>query len=147
MKRKTFDNQKHYINKWITKGLLKSTNSENKLHKKLVQTRVAENGETYNQLKIRFNKFRNYLIQSIKDAKGLYFQRIFEKFKHDIKKTWSTIYEKVQRENTKISNNILDHNGKILKDEIKMANAFNNYFTSIGPSLANKFDQYIFLIT
>ena len=59
--------------------------------------RVAGNVETCNQLKIRFNRFRNILRQSIKDAKRLYFQRIFEKFKHDIKKTWSTINEKLQR--------------------------------------------------
>ena len=48
--------------------------------------RVDGNVETYNQLKIRFNRFRNILRQGIKDAKRLYFQRIFEKFKHDIKK-------------------------------------------------------------
>ena len=29
----------------------------------------------------------------------------------------------------------------MLKDEIEIANAFNNYLTSIGPSLADKFDQ------
>ena len=57
----------------------------------MVQIRVAGNLETYNQLKLRFNRFRNILRQSIKDAKRLYFQRIFEKFKHHIKKTWSTI--------------------------------------------------------
>ena len=74
------------IYKWITRGLLASINSKNKLYKKLVQMRVAGNVETYNQLKIRFNRFRNILRQSIKDAKRLYFQRIFEKFKYDIKK-------------------------------------------------------------
>ena len=95
----------------------------------------------HNQLKIRFNRFRNILRQSIKDAKRLYFQRIFEKFQHDIKKTWCTINEKLQRNKKKKSGNIFYHDGKILKDEIEIANAFNNYFTSIGPSLANKFDQ------
>ena len=28
-----------------------------------------------------------------------------------------------------------------MRDEIEIANGFNNYFTTIGPSLANKFDQ------
>ena len=41
----------------------------------------------------------------------------------------------------KTSSNIFYHDGKILKDEIEIANAFNNYFTSIGSSLANKFQQ------
>ena len=41
----------------------------------------------------------------------------------------------------KTSSNIFYHDCKILEDEIEIANAFHNYFTSIGPSLANKFDQ------
>ena len=69
----------------MTRGLLRSINSKNKLYKKLVQTRVTGNGETYNQLKIRFHRFQNILRQSIQDANRLYFQRIFEKFQHDIK--------------------------------------------------------------
>ena len=52
VRRKKFDKQKHYINKWITRGLLTSINSKNKLYKKLVQMRVTGNVETYNQLKI-----------------------------------------------------------------------------------------------
>ena len=51
VRRKMFDKQKHYINKWMTRGLLRSINSKNKLYKKLVQTRVAGNGKTYNQLR------------------------------------------------------------------------------------------------
>ena len=51
----------------------KSINSKNKLYKKLIQTYVAGNVESYNQLKIRFNRFRNIFRQSIKDAKRLYF--------------------------------------------------------------------------
>ena len=136
-----FDEQKHYINKWINRGLLTSINSKNKLYKKLVQMRAAGYVEIYNPLKIRFNRFRNILRQSIKDAKRLYFQRIFEIFKHDINKTWSTINEKLQGKKKKTSSNIFYHDGKIIKDEIEIANAFNNYFTRIGPSLANKFPQ------
>ena len=45
---KKFDKQKHHINKWITRGLLTSINSKNKLYKKLVQMRVDGNVETYN---------------------------------------------------------------------------------------------------
>ena len=41
----------------------------------------------------------------------------------------------------KKNSNIFYHDEKILKDKIEFDNAFNNYFTSIGPSLANKFDQ------
>ena len=36
VRKKKFDKQKHYINKWITIGLLTSINSTNKLYKRLV---------------------------------------------------------------------------------------------------------------
>ena len=77
VRRKWFNKRGHYMNKWITKDLLTPINSKNKLYKKLVQkVGVVGNVEIYNQLKIRFNRFRNILKQMIKDAKRLYFQRI-----------------------------------------------------------------------
>ena len=57
------------------------------------------------------------------------------------KKTWSTINEKLHCKKKKTSSNIFYHDSKILKDEIEIANALNNYFTSIGPSLANEFEH------
>ena len=60
------------MNKWITKDLLTPINSKNKLYKKLIQkVGVARNVKISNQLKIRFNRFRNILRQRIKDAKRL----------------------------------------------------------------------------
>ena len=46
-----------------------------------------------------------------------------------------------EQKEKKTSSNIFYHDGIILKDEIEIANALNNYFTNIGPSIANKFDQ------
>ena len=36
---------------------------------------------------------------------------------------------------------MFSHNGKTLEDPSKIANAFNEYFISIGPSLANQMDK------
>ena len=41
----------------------------------------------------------------------------------------------------KTSSNIIYRDGKILIDELEIANTFNNYFTSICLSPANKFEQ------
>ena len=82
----------------------------------------------------RFNRYRNILKQSIKDAKRIYFQSIFAKFKHDIKRTWSIINESLHRKT--ISSRIFYHNGKTLEDPSEIANAFNEYFISIGPSIS-----------
>ena len=40
-----------------------------------------------------------------------------------------------------ISSRIFYHNGETLEDPSEIANAFNEYFISIGPSLANKIDK------
>ena len=44
----------------------------------------------------------------------------------------------MHRKKKTISSRIFYHNGKILEDPSEIANAFNEYFISIGPSLANK---------
>ena len=64
---------------------------------------------------------------------------IIAKFKHNIKRTWSIINESLHRKK-KISR-IFYYNGKTLEDPSEIANAFNEYFISIGPSLANKIDK------
>ena len=92
IKKKKFNRYKHKINKWITRGILKSINTKNMLYKELVQT-SKRNVDAYEHLKVRFNRYRNILKHSIKDARRVYFQNIFAKFKHDIKRTWSIINE------------------------------------------------------
>ena len=140
IKKKKFNRHKHKINKWITRGILKSINTKNKLYKQLVQT-SKRNVDAYEHLKVRFNRYRNILKHSIKDAKRIYFQNIFAKFKHDIKRTWSIINEPLHRKKETISSRLFYHNGKTLEDPSEIANAFNEYFISIGPSLANKIDK------
>ena len=95
----------------------------------------------YEHLKVRFNRYHNILKQLIKDAKRIYFLNIFAKFKHDIKRTWSIINESLYRKKKPISSRIFYHNGKTIEDPNKIANAFNVYFISIGPSLLNQFDK------
>ena len=40
-----------------------------------------------------------------------------------------------------IFSRIFYHNGKTIEDPSEIANAFNEYFISIGPSLANTIDK------
>ena len=101
----------------------------------------TSNLDVYEHLKVRFNRYRNILKQIIKDAKRIYFQSIFAKFKHDIKRTWSIINESLHRKKKTISSRLFYHNGKTLEDPSEIANAFNEYFISIGPSLSNTIDK------
>ena len=135
-----FNKYKHKKNKWITRGILKSIKTKNKLYKVLRQT-DTEDVEAFESIKIRFNRFHNILRQSIKEAKRIYFVRTFERFKYDIKQTWSTINETLHRKKKKSLPSVFSHNGKMLRDSVEIANSFNQYFIDIGPSLANRIDS------
>ena len=62
-------------------------------------------------------------------------------FKHDVKRTCSIINESLHRKKKTISSRIFYHNGKPLEDPSEIANAFNEYFISISPFLANTIDK------
>ena len=131
-----FNKYRHKKNKWITNGILKSLKTKNKLYKVLQQT-CTDNYERFEQIKVRFNRFRSILRESIKRAKQTYYNTTFDRFKHDIKRTWAVIDETLHRKKRESPSHIFFHNGKSLKDSQVIANAFNEYFINIGPSLAN----------
>ena len=58
-----------------------------------------------------------------------------------MKRTWSLINESLHRKNKSISSNMFSRNGETLEDSSEIANAFNEYFISIGASLANQMDK------
>ena len=103
-------------------------------------------------MKINLTTFNRILKQNIRNSKKLYYQQCFEKFKSDIKKTWRVIKEVIHAD----KNNILLPNYFVIDDipitdNKIIANKFNEYFTSIGPKLAEKisaplndsFDSYL----
>ena len=110
--------------------------TKNTLYKVLQQT-YTDNYERFEQIKVRFNGFRNMLRESIKRAKQTYYNTTFDRFKHDIKRTWAVIDETLHRKKRESPSHIFLRNGKSLKDSQEIVNAFNEYFISIGPSLAN----------
>jgi hypothetical protein len=63
---------------------------------------------------------------------------LISKFKHDIRKTWSTIKEILNK--TKKKNEFPKHfqsDGGSISDKLMIAEKFNIFFTNIGPKLAN----------
>ena len=76
----------------MTNGILKSINLKDKLYKTLIQT-DQHNEVIYLRLRTEFKRYRATLRKSIREAKRLYYIRIFDTYKNDIKKTWSVINE------------------------------------------------------
>lgn len=83
-KKKTvkFTRQKHFLNNWMTPGLLKSINYKNKLYKNMILNR---NNETlYKNLKQNFNTYLKILKNTIRERKKAYHFQLFTKYKNNI---------------------------------------------------------------
>jgi endonuclease/exonuclease/phosphatase family metal-dependent hydrolase/ABC-type dipeptide/oligopeptide/nickel transport system ATPase component len=129
--------KKHKMSKWITLGILKSINFRDKLYRKLKT--LSQDDPQFRSTQINLKTYNTILKKSIRHAKKLYYQNYFEKYKSDIKRTWnmiSTILNKTGNSKHVPEYFIVD--GNYLTDKGAIANAFNQYYTELGPNLANR---------
>ena len=97
------------------------------------------NTQQYITLKINLKTYNGILRRSIRVAKTMYYHTTFEKCKHDIKETWSTIKQIIQKTTTggKLPDYFkIDEN--IVHDKHVIANKVNTFFTNIGTTLASQ---------
>ena len=92
--------RKHKKTPWITTRILKSINRRNKLYKVLKRTKT--DAISYVTKKINFNRYRNVLCKTIAFAKRKYYIHIFEQSQRDMKKTWATLSDILNRNTKKI---------------------------------------------
>ena len=130
-----FKKYKHKKSKWITSAILKSILYKDKLYVKLKS--LPLNSPQYQSSLINFKTYSKILKRTIQQAKKRYYDDCFQKFKTDMRKTWSTI------------NNLLNRSKKpndypkafkidetIVSDINSIVNEFNKYFIEIGPKLS-----------
>jgi hypothetical protein len=130
-----FNKYRHKVNKWITRGIMNSIKFRDKLYARLKNT--PPNTTLRNTLQINLSTYNKILKKNIRLAKSQYYHSIFEKFKEDIKNTWVTIKELINRtRNKKLLPNFFQIDGNSISDSQTIANKFNVYFNNIGPSLA-----------
>ena len=126
---------KHKKNSWITQGIMRSIKFRDKLYKKLKSTNP--NSETYNVYKINLQTYNRILRQNIRLAKKTFYHSCFEKFKRDVKNTWIMIKNILnEKRNVKKIPKYFHINNVNVSDPTLIANKFNEYFTEIGPTLA-----------
>ena len=139
---KNFNKRRHSKEKWMTKELLQEIVTKNKMYVTWKTTSVDH--INYEQIKQRFKSYEKIVKKDIKEAKQRYFDQIFTAYKNDMKKTWKTINETLNR-NKKNSNvaSIFYHNVNVLSNAKDIANAFNVYFANIGKNLGSEIEQNI----
>jgi hypothetical protein len=93
----------------------------------------------YQTLKHNLTVYNKILKKSIRQAKSTYYENCFYKFKNDIKQTWSVIKDIMSKtRKTKELPKYFMLDTVCLTDAKTIADGFNNFFTNIGPELANK---------
>ena len=121
---------------WITRGILKSIENRDKLHKKYLKDK---NDSTKAELFSKFKQIRNTLNTVIKQAKSDYYTELFEENKSNIKQTWKEIKKivNINKKNTVFPDSIKKGH-HFIHDKKEIANEFNSFFTSIGNNIDNK---------
>jgi len=134
-----FNKRKHKDQPWMTNKLLKQVNKKTNLYIKLKQTPKLD--RKYNTLKKKFKAYERTVKNNIQKTKREYYQNVFTLHKNNVKKTWHTIKETLNKY-TKIDTPSEIVNENITYDkEQDIADQFNNFFANIGSRLSNQIDN------
>ena len=129
-----FNKHKHKKSQWITHGILKSISYRDKLY--LTLKRLPVDSERFNNVKINLKTYQSILRRLIRDSKKQYYQKKFDNCKNDIKNTWCTINQILNR--TRSNANLPDEfliDNCMTSDQTLIANKFNDFFANIGSKL------------
>ena len=76
-------------------------------------------------------------------AKKSYYANLFQKYKSDVKQTWSVISDVVNRKHKSqlTLDRILNINGTVTNNKKNIINYPNDYFTNIGSNIMHKINK------
>ena len=132
-----FNKYKHKKSKWKTHDLLMKIKERDKLYVEFNKTQPDTNSYIMKkaELKIKCKDVR----KMTRDAKLLYYNLEFTRYKEDIKKTWETTNDVMNK--SKMQSKFPSYfniNGTKLTDKKDIATEFNKFFINIGPKLASE---------
>ena len=118
---------------WLTKSLLNACKKQKLLYKRFLKNRTA-----YNESK--YKAYKNKLTSIKRHCEKIYYTELIEKNKRDIKATWKTLNEVMNKKRTTSSypKEFKDENDSTLTNFNDIVNKFNNFFVNVGPNLAKK---------
>ena len=119
---------------WITRGLLKSTKTRNKIFKTFRKNRNDF------ALKERCKTYCNVLNRLLRQFKQNYYHQILNENKGNSKITWDVVNESVNHKNRNSSFPLklkISAGYTIAEDSKIIAEEFNNFFVNIGKEMAS----------
>ena len=130
-------NSKHDNKPWLTNGIINAIKKKNVMYRRFIKDRSSE-------LECKYKRYKNKLTSIIRQSEKMYYSNLLEANKSSIKNTWNILNKVLRKDKT--SDNLpkvmIDNNGTCASGEASIANAFNNYFVNVGPSLANKIPEH-----
>ena len=123
------------INKpWITDGLISAIQKKHKYHEDWKKT-VSKNCPGGNvEMHEKFKAYRKTLNKTIKYTKNQFYCNKFVECKGDSKKTWQIINQ-VRGKSKRSIKPLFNIDNKRITDRRMIANAFNEYFTSVAEKM------------
>jgi len=128
--RKRFNKNIHKKQPFMTQGLLVSRNTKNKLHKLSITNPNADSIQ-------RYKTYKTLYFKTVRGAKKLYFTNKLDANAGNPKKTWETLNEILGKPKKTDTVGQININESPETDPTKIANHFNNFFTSIGKKISN----------
>ena len=119
---------------WITSSIKELINRRDKLKRKAIFTSLEQDWLNY---KIS----RNEVNIKLRNAKRNYYSTQIAGHKLDPKRAWKSINNLLGRQNKPTVVNELNLNDKNLTTPKDIAEGFNDYFSNIGPELANEIES------
>ena len=86
-----------------------------------------------------YKNYKKHLDGILYTAERAHYDKLFDSFKSNMKKSWELIAEIINKNSTRDSAKakFLSKEGKPLQG-LEVANNFNIFFVNVGPTLANK---------
>ena len=132
-KKVTRKEYKLMLKPWITKEILQKCKMRDSLSKSISK---ENDPAQITSLRIDYKKLWNEITKEKCDNKKEYYAKYFENNKRKSSETWKGIRALVNIKSTKFSNiKLLDKNKNLISDSKKIANIFNNHFSTIGSKI------------
>lgn len=124
--------------KWMTKGLLKSSQTKEKLYKLTIGTH-RRSMDQQEKAKVKYIQYRNLYNKLKRTAKSKYYENLLQQSKNDMRNTWKAMKMAMNKSNDKPPmTQSLKYQNKTLTEQKDICNAFCEYFTNVGPDFARK---------
>uniref|UniRef100_A0A7M5VBW5 Reverse transcriptase domain-containing protein n=1 Tax=Clytia hemisphaerica TaxID=252671 RepID=A0A7M5VBW5_9CNID len=120
---------------WITPGIVKSMSKRDFFQRKSLKSKNQATADHFDSL---YRTYRNQIVNLSKLSKKNYYTSFFQRYSNNMKKVWSGIRDIISSKTQNNSNISISIDGQIQSKPDKVANHFNNFFTSIADDIRDK---------